>query len=206
MAFLAQTDKERIAQAIADVERRTRGELVTVIARAADDYLFIPVLWAALLALCIPGLVLLSGSDLAAIYLYEAQVIGFLLLAILFNFTPLKMRLIPKAVQHARARRLAHEQFFAHHLHHTAQRTGVLIFVSVAERYVEIIADQGINDVVPAGAWDQAVADFTSHVKRGRVVEGFLSAIDACGKPLIHHFPIGPGDKNELPNHLIELP
>lgn len=205
MAFLTATDKQRIAQAIADVERQTRGELVTVIAPAAAEYLYIPLLWAAFLALSIPGVIMLSGSGLAALYVYEAQVVGFLLLALLFNLRPLKLWLIPKSVKHQRAHRLALEQFHAQNLHHTAGRTGVLIFVSVAERYVEIIADQGINDKVPAGAWDQVIADFTREVRTGRVADGFLGAIAACGRRLIEHFPAHAGDKNELPNHLVEL-
>lgn len=205
MAFLSERDRQDIAQAIAAVEARTRGELVTVIARAADDYLYVPLLWAALLALAIPGALLLSGSAVALEYAYEAQVVGFLLFALVFNLAPLKMRLIPRALKRARAHRLAVEQFFAQNLHHTAERTGVLIFVSVAEHYVEIIADQGLHARVPAGTWDRVVAEFSARVKAGRVAEGFLHAVQACGDLLVEHYPAGSGDKNELPNHLIEL-
>jgi putative membrane protein len=205
MAFLSEQESQDIAQAIAAVEARTRGELVTVVARAADDYLFFPLLWAALLALAIPGALVLSGSAVMTEYAYEAQVTGFLLLALLFNQAPMKRRLIPRALQRSRAHRLAVEQFFAQNLHHTAERTGVLIFVSVAERYVEILADQGIHARVPAGAWDGVVADFTGAVRAGRVAEGFHRAVKACGDLLVEHFPAGPGDKNELPNRLIEL-
>lgn len=205
MAFLSERERGDIAQAIAAVEAKTRGELVTVIARAADDYLYVPLLWAALLALAIPGVLILAGSAAALQYAYEAQVVGFLLAALVFNLTPVKMRLIPRALKRARAQRLAREQFFAQNLHLTAERTGVLLFVSVAERYVEILADQGIHQRVPAGAWEEAVAEFTAAVKAGRVAEGFLRAIHACGERLVANFPAGPGDKNELPDHLVEL-
>jgi putative membrane protein len=205
MAFLSGQERRDIAQAIAAVEARTRGELVTVVARAADDYLFFPMLWAALLALAIPGALMLGASAVAVQDVYEAQVIGFLLLALVFSLPPLKMRLVPRALKRGRAHRLAVEQFYAQNLHHTAERTGVLIFVSVAERYVEILADQGIHARVPAGAWDQVVADFTGAVKAGRVAEGFLQAVTACGERLIEHYPATPGDKNELPNRLIEV-
>jgi putative membrane protein len=81
----------------------------------------------------------------------------------------------------------------------------VLIFVSVAERYVEILADEGIHQRMPAGAWDQIVTDFTAQVRAGRIAAGFLQAIDACGARLIEHFPARAGDRNELPDRLIEL-
>jgi putative membrane protein len=130
--------------------------------------------------------ILLSGATALAAHAYTVQVIAFLALAILFSLPPVKLRLVPRALRHARAHRLAVEQFFAQNLHHTAERTGVLIFVSVAERYVEILADEGIHQRMPAGAWDQIVTD-------------------ACGARLIEHFPARAGDRNELPDRLIEL-
>ncbi|MBK8163606.1 MAG: hypothetical protein IPK65_10855 [Gammaproteobacteria bacterium] len=63
MAFLSEKDRRDIAQAIAMVEAKTRGELVTVIARAADEYLYVPLLWAALRALAIPGALMLAGNS-----------------------------------------------------------------------------------------------------------------------------------------------
>ncbi len=55
MAFMNNSDKQRISAAIEAIERQTSGELVTVITRCSDDYRYIPYLWAALLALLVPG-------------------------------------------------------------------------------------------------------------------------------------------------------
>ena len=130
---------------------------------------------------------------------------SFVVLALLFRWPPLMMRLIPKAVKHRRASRVAHQQFFEQNLHHTKDRTGVMLFVSVAEHYVEIIADKGINDVVEDGVWDKVIADFVQHVKARQVAEGFVTAVAACGKILAEHFPATHDNPNELPNHLIEI-
>ena len=81
----------------------------------------------------------------------------------------------------------------------------MLLFVSVAERYVEIIADKGINDKVTQSAWDDIVVGFTKRVKAKEIPEGFLSAISACGKLLAESFPRPEGDVDELPNRLIEI-
>ncbi len=205
MAFLSEKDRRDIAQAIAAVEAKTRGELVTVIARAADNYLYVPLLWAALLALAIPGALMLAGNSVALQYAYEVQVASFLLFALVLNLTPVKMRLTPRALKRSCVRRLAREQFFAQNLHRATERAGVLLFVSVAERSVEILGDDGIHRRVPAGTWERAVADFTGAVQAGRVAEGFLRAIQTCGDLQAEHFPVRPGDKNELPDHLIEL-
>src|SRR3546814_14580464 len=60
MAFLTDDEKRRLRQRIEAAERQTRGELVTVIARQSDAYLFIPLLWASLVALSIPPVVVLA--------------------------------------------------------------------------------------------------------------------------------------------------
>ena len=205
MAFLSDADKLRIAEAIREAEMKTSGELVTVIARSADTYLYIPILWASVAALTLPAIVLLLTVDLQFPLLYVLQLATFLGLALLFRWNPLKMRLIPKAVKNRRAGRLAWEQFFVQNLHLTRQRTGVLIFVSVAERYVEIIADKGINDKVTQNAWDDIVSDFANRVKVKEIPEGFLSAIGACGELLAESFPRLEDDVDELPNRLIEI-
>jgi putative membrane protein len=205
MTFLSDNDRLQISQAIAQAEGNTRGEFVTVIAQAADDYLYIPTLWAALVALLVPGVVELAGWLLPFAYSYGIQVITFFVCALSFRWTPVKRLLIPARVKQLRAHRLAQEQFFLQNLHHTVERTGVLLFVSITEHYVEIIADKGINDVVPAGVWDEVVTDFILQVRAGEVTTGFLHAVKACGDVLAEHFPATDNNRNELPDHLIEI-
>lgn len=205
MAFLNDSEKQRIAAAIAAAEQQTRGELVTVITRCSDGYRYIPLLWAALLALLVPAILAVFGNLLPGDLAYLAQICTFLGAAALFNWLPLKMRLIPPGVKRLRARRLAREQFFLQDLHRTRERTGVLLFVSVAEHYVEILADQGINEAVAPQAWESIVSGFIGRVRNRQVAEGFLAAIAACGELLADHFPATDENRNELPNHLVEL-
>ena len=205
MTFLTEREKQQIAAAIAAAEHKTQGEVVTVITRCSDDYRYIPLLWAALLALLVPGILSAFENPLPGDMAYLAQICTFLGAAVLFNWLPLKMRLIPGKVKSLRAHRLAREQFFTQNLHMTRERTGVLLFVSVGERYVEIIADQGINTVVAEEAWQSIVNGFTTRVRKRKVAEGFLTAIDACGELLADHFPATNDNRNELPNRLVEL-
>src|SRR6184192_101357 len=95
---------------------------------------------------------------------------------------PVRLALVPQSVKHARAHRRAVEQFLAQNLHSTVGRTGVLIFVSVAERHAEILADAAIHEKVPEGAWDAIVADLTDHIGRGQAGDGFVRAIAAVGE------------------------
>ena len=80
-----------------------------------------------------------------------------------------------------------------------------MIYVSFAERYAEVIADEGIYRKVPQATWNEVVDTLTAHLARGARVEGFVTAIETCGKILAEHFPPGSVDHDELPNHLIVL-
>jgi putative membrane protein len=203
--FLTEQEKQKISDAIREAESQTSGEIVTVIAHAADDYFYIPTLWAGLFALLTPGLLLTLPVVIDYTLIYGIQVLVFVVAAMLFRWTPLKLALIPKPVKHRRASRLAYEQFVQQGLHQTQERNGLLLFVSVAERYVEIIADQGINDRVQKDTWATIVGEFVGYVKQRKIADGFIAAIKQSGKILCQHFPAESINKDELPNHLIEI-
>ena len=211
MSMINDTQREQIRQAIVGVEKHTSGELVTVIARQSDAYTYIPLLWAALVSLVTPGLILaiipILGLwiEIDIYYIYFVQILVFVLLGFLLQWNPVKMRLVPKTVKQRRASRLAHEQFYRQGLHNTEKRTGVLIFVSEAEHFVEIIADSGINEKVEKDAWEKAVADFVSSIRAGQTADGFIAAINDCGDLLKQYFPPDNNKNDELTNHLIEI-
>lgn len=205
MAFLSEDDRRRIEQAIADAERRTVGEIVTVVADRSGDYLYIPTLLAAAAVFVVSGLVILLPIPLTLNGFYVGQVVGFIALGLLFAAPPIRMRLIPRSVTRRQAHLLAHEQFLDLGLSSTANRTGVMLFVSVAEHYVEIIADRGIQAKVEPDVWERIVGGFVEEVKAGRVADGFVMAIEACAWILAEHFPWHAEDPNELPNKLVEI-
>ena len=99
------------------------------------------------------------------------------------------------------------QQFWEQRVQKTEGRTGVLIFASLAERYVEIVPDAGIAKKVPAEAWQDAAAALTAAVKAGRPGDGFVAAIEHCGAILAEHFPVIPDtvNPNELPDRLVEI-
>ena len=204
MALISDDDKARIAEAIAAAERNTSGEIVAVIAAESGSYLHVPFLWAALVALAVPWpFVFWTWWPIQHIYLLQLAV--FAALVVILMYPPLRLALVPRSVKHARAHRRAVEQFLAQNLHTTRGRTGVLIFVSVAERFAEILADAAIHQKVPEDTWQGIVDDLTDHIGRGQAGEGFVRAIDAVGEHLAQHFPPG-RSRPPLSNHLIVLP
>ncbi|MGE4439834.1 TPM domain-containing protein [Achromobacter sp.] len=205
MTLLSESELQQVAGAIERIERGTDAEVVTVLAARADDYRYIPLLWASLIALLVPGAALFFTGWLGAWQLLLVQWATFVVLAWLFRSPVLTSRLIPRAVRHWRAGNLARRQFIELGLHHTDADTGVLIFVAEAERYVEILVDRGVAGRIDNAAWESIVATFTERVKQGQVLEGFLGCIEASGALLAQHVP-KTHERNELPNRLVLLP
>jgi putative membrane protein len=210
MALLSESEQRQVGDAITQIERDTDAEVVTVLARQADDYTYIPLLWAGLTALIVPGALAviaswLSGLDsISAWYLLLVQWLVFIVLAVVFRLPSVLTRLIPRHVRFWRASNLARRQFLDQNLHHTEAGTGMLIFVSEAERYVEILVDRGISERLDDDTWQSIVAAFTAQVKAGETLAGFLECIDSCGELLKTHVP-ATHERNELPNRLIVL-
>jgi len=205
MTLLSESELQQVAEAIERIERNTDAEVVTVLAAQADDYHYIPLLLASLIALLLPGALLFFSGWLGAWPLLLVQWATFIVLAVLFRMPALTSRMIPRSVRCWRACNLARRQFIELNLHHTDADTGVLIFVSEAERYVEILVDRGISSRIDNSAWESIVACFTDRVKQGQVLEGFLGCIEASGALLAQHVP-KTHERNELPNRLVLLP
>ncbi|MBL1143207.1 MAG: hypothetical protein HND53_14415 [Proteobacteria bacterium] len=202
--ILNEEQQKEISSAISDLENETDAELVTVLAKQADNYYYIPTLWAALIALLIPIIIKftplwLSGNDLLLL-----QWLAFILLVLVFRIQSLMMMLVPKSVKYWRASNLACRQFLENNLQHTKNEMGVLIFVSEAEHYVEIIADKGISQYVSNEQWQEIINEFIKQVKAGKTKEGFINCIQASGELLKKYAP-ATEQKNELANHLIIL-
>jgi len=203
MTLLSAPERNRISAAIAEVERHTDAELVTVLCASSDDYRYIPLLWAALAALIVPSALYLT--PLSAAWLIAIQLLTFVVLAAILQVEALRVGLIPKAVRTFRAANMARRQFLEQGLHHTDGDTGVLIFVSEAEHYVEILVDRGIKAEIDDHEWSDIVGHFVADVRARQVEKGFLQAIEKAGELLAPVVPKTAGNNNELDDRLILL-
>ena len=225
-------DHARINAAIARAETTTSGEITCVIKAKRFDYPETPLTWAAAVSLILPlvlagfGLIPhewmtpllarfggwyaigVSGSFTVTEAIIAYALLQLVLFAVVYGliaFTGLRMMLTPKAIRHRRAHEKAQEQFYARGLHLTQSHTGVMIFCALEERFVEVIADEGIYGKVDPHFWDTTVAALLTHIKSGDLTAGFEAAIEVCGQALAGHFPPEGDNPNELPDVLIEL-
>jgi len=204
MKPFAPEEHASITGAITRAEKTTSGEIVVVVARASSSYRYFTLMCVALLALAVP-LPFIHFTKWPIEYVYLIQLFVFAAGALLVQWEPLRVAITPAALKRARAHQRAVEQFLVQNLHTTTGRTGVLIYVSDAERYAEVIADNGIYKKVTPEVWDALIAVLTAHIGRGTRTEGFVAAIETCGAILAEHFPPEAADRDELPNHLIVL-
>jgi putative membrane protein len=194
-------DRQRIAAAIRAAEAKTAGEIVCVLAKSSSDATALPVMIAAVLALALPWL-LVASSAMPVDRILTLQIVAFIVLVMALSLPRIRAALIPRKARRAIAHRAAMAQFAMRGIARKKNRNGILIFVSLAERYARIIADEGISAHVPQMEWQAAVDALTAHMRDGRIADGFIAAIRSCGEHLARHFPRGAGDRDELPDRI----
>ena len=207
---LSPEDHRRVTRAIRAAEKSTSGEIVCVLAHKSDDY-FYPAAFMLAIGTLFASLVAALLLDWWWISIRPWQFVavqGLALaasLALLSIFPALRIHFVPRRLRYLRAHRNAVSQFLASDIHLTAGRTGVLIFLSLAERYAEVVADAGINARVPQERWNEIVAALVAHAAEARLVQGFEDAVAAAGALLEKEFPGGREDSNELDDRLVEI-
>jgi putative membrane protein len=201
MAELSVEDQHRISAAIRTAERQTSGEIVCVLARASSDYLSYATAWSALIALLSPWF-LLAFTQLSVHVILAAQIVIFVTLYLFLSQSALLRFLMPRGILRAQAHRAAMEQFMIRGMARKKNRAGILIFVSLAEHYARIVADEGIASKAHPSVWQEAVDALLERAKAGEIAEGFILAAEICGRPLAEHFPPGAGGEDELPDRI----
>ncbi len=207
---LSNQDHERIAEAIRAAETETAGEIYCVVARASDSYFYAAAFFVSLAMLVLSVLVAYALeywwlSVRLPVFIIAVSLAFVAAWGVLYFAPGLRMHLVPRRLRYRRAHDNALKQFLARNVHITMARTGVLIFVSLAERYAEVVADSGINAKVPQETWNDIVAGLVAHASRDHLADGFVAAIGAVGALLSAHFPRRDDDSNELDDHLVEI-
>jgi putative membrane protein len=221
---LTESDRQKVAAAIAAAEASSNGEIVAVATPISDAYHDVALHWAlvplfAVLAWAAwrpTGLVwwydaLLGGwqpdptlSELFTLLMVFAA-LKFTVALLILRWMPLRLALTPPATKHRRVRRRAIAIFKAAAERRTIGRTGILIYLSMAERRAEIVADEAITSVTRPETWGDAMAALLVEVRKGEIGDGLVAAIERVGAILTQHFPRSDTDANEIPDKLIEL-
>ncbi|MCA0268845.1 MAG: hypothetical protein LCH53_06470 [Bacteroidetes bacterium] len=210
-------DLAAIQDAVAAAERQTSGEFVVAVTPQSDTYP--EVLWKAATLGTVLGLAAVLAYDLlysgwGVTWLHRAWgasvvVAGCaaLLVALSFASRGFRRMLIGPARLEAAAHHRALQTFSSEKVYATRRHTGVLLFLSLFEHRIEVLADEGISKVVPPEKWGDIVALIRRGVLEDRVPMSVAEAIALSGTLLAEaDLPPEADDTNELPNTLRILP
>ena len=177
---LSAEEKSRIHDAVAAAEARCHVHLAVSIVPASDRYALYPLVWGALLALFAGGAMALGWPHLHLREAFAIEAGVFIVASLLFDWWPLRLMLVPRHVRSRHAQRQAHREFAARILASSERKGGVLFFVSLGERYAEIIADRETHARVGEAAWNGIVSNYIIAAKRNCIADGIVAAIDSC--------------------------
>ncbi|MGN6589104.1 MAG: TPM domain-containing protein [Sphingomicrobium sp.] len=224
MLRLTAEDRQKISAAVAAAEAKSSGEIVAVTTPISDAYHDVALHWALVPLFAV--LAWAAWAPTALVWWYDflfggwqadptmSQLLTLLMFFAALKFTvallilkwmPLRLALTPPATKHRRVRRRAITVFKAAAERRTAGRTGILIYLSIAERRAEIVADEAILKVTDDHTWGEAMTALIEGVRDGRPADGIVAAIERVGLVLAEKFPRSAGDTNEIPDALIEL-
>ncbi|MCZ8324912.1 MAG: hypothetical protein O9283_06590 [Sphingomonadaceae bacterium] len=221
---LTPAEHECVSAAVAAAELRSAGEIVTIVTERSDGYADIALAWAGFAALT----ALTAFSVFTDFYLgvYD-RVLGdwgsewthqgiatlaasiaiakFIAVVLLQFWPPLKWLLVPRFIKAGRTRARAITCFKVGAERRTQGRTGILIYVSLAEHRAEIVADSAIAGKVSPEVWGEAMAALLAGIRAGDLATGLAGAVERVGAVLAEHFPRAADDQNELPDRVIEV-
>ena len=223
MLKLSAEDHARVSTAIAAAEAKSDGEIIAIAADQSDAYHDVGLHYAVLVLFLVLAFFAIwpqqlelwwtrlmgwtaepSMRQLLTLLLFFA-LLKFLAVLFILKWRPLRMLLTPGSTKTRRVRRRAVMLFKTGAERRTIGRTGILIYLSMAEHRAEIVGDEAITAVTTPETWGEAMAALLKDVKDGRPGDGIVAAVGLIGDVLAEHFPKSSEDSNEIPDKLIEL-
>jgi putative membrane protein len=202
--FFTAEERERLRAVTQEVESRTIGEIVVMVVERSDHYVEAEVLGGVLLASLL--------SLIVTLLYFHSSIWSYVPLSFLFFFPcrflfqrigVLKRLFIGIRRKEGAVRLRAERAFFEKGLYKTKKNTGVLFFLSLLERKVWVLADKGIYEKMNQESLNRFANEVSRGIREGRACEALSQAVEEIGVLLSRHFPITPGDTDELPDNVI---
>lgn len=217
---LNEKDKQKISEAVKKAESTTSGEIATAFIRESYDYAIYELIFAVITGFVYFVVMLLfvpqikawlqsmfwdySSAHLVAFYGFSTFVAG-TIFYFLANISSIDRLIVPNKKLHKKVYERALLHFMESGISYTRDRTGILIFISLLERRVVLLADSGINAKIEQSRWQNIVDHIINGIKSGNFTDNLVKSILDCGEILTEHFPIKADDTNELANDIEEL-
>jgi len=197
--FLSAADRKKIQKSVEAAGQQSSGKIAAMIVSASRPYPMANVLGATALSLPLSLVftpIIGEGIGLYAQDMWVFAALFSLLFSLLYPVIDLfpwfKRVFISAADIAAAAEEAAATAFFKEGIYRAKNDAGVLIFISILERRVFLLAGRGINGKVTPNQWQRIVRHIISGIRQNRRAEAIREAVDMIGKLLKTHFPVGP--------------
>jgi putative membrane protein len=202
--FFSREQKEKIRQAVQAAEASTGGEIAVVLVDESDRYREAELAGALSFSAFI-ALVLAVAFHHVTIWFYIplTVILLFPFLYLFRKFPHIKLAFLHQRRVEEAVRERAVYAFFQKGVHRTEEETGILIFISLLERKVWILADRGIHTRIGSDFWRSLTLRLAAGIREERTFDALCGVIAECGAELARHFPGKPGRKNQLDDDVI---
>jgi len=204
MVMLSKAQAERIEFAVREAETRTSAEIVVCMLPSSGDDRGIAAIVAALafVLIVVGGPQFKWGVDPL---IWTGIAIGAAILAFLLcDYFDLGLRCLPSRWLVKDARRAARAAFLDHGLDNSPERNAILLFVSRAERYIEILPDRAAAAAIKPEHWAAIVDEFRRRIQEADLGEAVAAAVSKIGVACAAHFLASAANPDRVSNRPIE--
>ncbi|PZN72739.1 MAG: hypothetical protein DM484_23980 [Candidatus Methylumidiphilus alinenensis] len=193
----------KIGNIISQIESHSHAELVVIVKSRIQGYSEYPLAVGASLAFMTLTFFRFSPEFYEDWVIYAGTVLGFVLGAVLSGGIPSILRLlIGRKRLEKSAEIMARACFQKGGIHHTRDKTGVLIFIAFWEQQIVILPDRGVESAIPLAEWEKIQQDFRGVFRATNPGTAFVAKLEAMQTVFSRYIPQVEGDINELPDNL----
>ena len=196
-------NRTKIGRVISRIESQSHAELVVIIKSRIQGYSEYPLVMGSVLAFVALTYFRFSPDFYDDWIIYAGTVLGFVLGAVLTGGIPGILRLLVGQKKLAKsAEIMARACFQKGGIHHTRDKTGVLIFIAIWEKQIVILPDRGVESAIPPGEWEKILKDFRGVFQAKNPANDLLAKLEGLLTVFSRYIPQVKDDINELPDNL----
>lgn len=185
------TDEQRtlLRGALETAELRTSARIAVATVPVSDRYKLYPLVYGGMVAVAVFAVLAFFWPQLALREAFVITIVASGVATFLLDFWPIRLATVPRHAKLWECWELAHRAFASRVLAQNDRKTGILIFVSLGERYVEIVTDRDVDRNIPQSVWDQLIKDFLAEAKQGHVGIALPKLVALSAQVLAPHYP-----------------
>jgi len=203
--YLNDSEKKSIKKLIGEIESKSSAEIMVAVTNSLENSKYVVFLYSLFFTIIFLVIIIFFNKNGDYKTLTEFTVIIFLFIYFILLYSPFTYKIIPKTIKRKRCNDFALYQFNKLGVNTKSSHKAVLVFICLRERFIRVVADKKIDDIVPNDTWQKIISGFITHAKDDKIAIGILQVVDECGNILIKNFPKDGEITEELSNDVIEI-